>query len=272
VGIVAGVCQEMGLAEYVDAVAGPSQQHVSVGTATVAMILNGLGFSNRRLYLVPPFFATKPVEHLRGPGITAALLLHDDCLGRALDWLSAQDPTTLFAGIARQARPRLGRSARHIHVDTTAFAVSGEYAAEPAAEQTGEEAEQDDAHLIAVPDGWGLSDEGESGIFCPGFEHDGFGICFLSRILSRGLRRGLPTCDTENSASRLASERCPRASRVGMASPNAINAIGRALTFPFASASNERSHRVGKRGVRVCACRLPVASTMTTALRFVAAR
>ena len=83
-GIVAGICREIGLAEYLDALAGPGQQQVSVGTATVAMILNGLGFSNRRLYLVSQFFATKPVEHLLGPGITADQL-HDDCLGRTLD-------------------------------------------------------------------------------------------------------------------------------------------------------------------------------------------
>ena len=63
---MAGVCQEIGLAAYLDGVAGPSEQQVSVGTATVAMILNGLGFSNRRLYLVSQFFATKPVEHLLG--------------------------------------------------------------------------------------------------------------------------------------------------------------------------------------------------------------
>src|SRR5262245_42756556 len=48
-GIVAGICREIGLAEYLDGRAGPSQQQVSVGTATMAMILNGLGFSNRRL-------------------------------------------------------------------------------------------------------------------------------------------------------------------------------------------------------------------------------
>ena len=58
-GIVAGICREIGLAEYLDALAGPTQQQVSVGTATVAMILNGLGFSNRRLYLVAQFFATR---------------------------------------------------------------------------------------------------------------------------------------------------------------------------------------------------------------------
>jgi transposase len=140
-GIVAGVCQEIGVAAYLDAVAGPTQQQVRVGVATVAMILNGLGFSNRRLYLVSPFFATKPVEHLLGPGITAELL-HDDCLGRTLDWLYAQDPTTLFAGIARPARQRFGLAARQIQVDTTSFSVSGDYAAE--------EGEETAEHLIAV--------------------------------------------------------------------------------------------------------------------------
>jgi hypothetical protein len=34
-GIVAGVCQEIGLAAYLDALAGPSQQQVSVGTAAL---------------------------------------------------------------------------------------------------------------------------------------------------------------------------------------------------------------------------------------------
>lgn len=49
-GVVAGVCQEIGLASYLDRLAGETNHHVSMGTATVAMILNGLGFSNRRLY------------------------------------------------------------------------------------------------------------------------------------------------------------------------------------------------------------------------------
>jgi Domain of unknown function (DUF4277) len=57
-GIVAGICREIRLAEYLDALDGLSQQQVSVGTATVAMILNGLGFNNRLFYLVSQFFAT----------------------------------------------------------------------------------------------------------------------------------------------------------------------------------------------------------------------
>lgn len=126
-GIVAGVCREIGLADSLDARDTHSHERVGVGTATVAMILNGLGFSNRRLYLVPQFFATKAVERLLGPGITAEDL-NDDCLGRALDWLYAHDPTTLFAEIALRARRAFGISARQVHVDMTSFPVTGEYA------------------------------------------------------------------------------------------------------------------------------------------------
>src|SRR5215470_9198968 len=70
-GIVAEVCREIGVADWLDAQDPDNRQYVSVGTATVALVLNGLGFSNRRLYLVPQFFADKPVEHLLGPGILA---------------------------------------------------------------------------------------------------------------------------------------------------------------------------------------------------------
>jgi len=125
-GIVAGVCREAGIAEWLDKLAGESRRDVSIGTATVAMILNGLGFSNRQLYLVPQYFENKPVEHLLGEGITADML-NDDCLGRTLDWIYEHDVTTLFAGIAYQARQRFGIKAQYLHVDTTSFSVSGEY-------------------------------------------------------------------------------------------------------------------------------------------------
>ncbi len=144
-GIVAGVCEEIGLAAYIDRRAGETKHYVSMGTATVAMILNGLGFSNRRLYLVPQFFANKPVEHLLGPGIEAADL-NDDCLDRTLDWLYAHDPTQLFAGIATQARKIFGVSARHVHVDTTSFAVSGSYETD--------EQQESEASVIAITYGY----------------------------------------------------------------------------------------------------------------------
>jgi transposase len=126
-GIVAGVCQEAGIAEWLDKQAGENRRSVSVGKATVAMVLNGLGFSNRQLYLVPQYFENKAVEHLLGEGITADML-NDDCLGRTLDWLYEHDVTTLFAGLALQARCRFGIAADHLHIDTTSFSVRGDYA------------------------------------------------------------------------------------------------------------------------------------------------
>jgi transposase len=125
-GIVAGVCREMGMVEWLDQVAGEQRRVVSIGTAIMAMVLNGLGFSNRQLYLVPQFFENKPVEHLLGKGITADML-NDDCLGRTLDWIYDHDPTVLFAGLAQRARQLFGISAKYLHVDTTSFSVSGAY-------------------------------------------------------------------------------------------------------------------------------------------------
>jgi transposase len=143
-GIVAGVCEEIGLVAWLDAQDTHSHERVSVGAATLAMVLNGVGFSNRQLYLVPQFFADKPVETLLGPGISATDL-NDDCLGRTLDWLYAHDPTILFAGIATQARKIFGIEARQVHVDTTSFSVSGEYVPE---------AEDGDATTIAITYGY----------------------------------------------------------------------------------------------------------------------
>jgi transposase len=143
-GILAGVCQEIELVAWLDAQERGNRQQVSVGTATVAMILNGLGFSNRQLYLVPQFFANKPIEYLLGPGVTAEML-NDDCLGRTLDWLYAHDLTKLFARIASRARQIFGIKAQQIHVDTTSFSVSGEY--------TGAQ-EGEDATVIAITYGY----------------------------------------------------------------------------------------------------------------------
>jgi len=93
------------------------------------MVLNGLGFSNRRLYLVPQFFESKSVEHLLVcPGIKAADL-NDDYLGRTLDWLYAHDVTRLFAHIAVRARRAFGIEPSRVHVDTSSFSVNGRYEA-----------------------------------------------------------------------------------------------------------------------------------------------
>ena len=130
---------------YFDRLDDQVHARVSLGQAVLAMVLNRLGFSNRRLYLVPQFFEHKPIERLIGPRITPADL-NDDCLGRALDWLTAHDLTALFAGLVYQARRRFAVEAAVVHVDSTSFSVEGAY--------EGEEGEDSNETLIRITYGY----------------------------------------------------------------------------------------------------------------------
>lgn len=130
-GLVAAMCDELEIAPLIDqAIAQDFDERiVSVGQAVKAMILNGLGFVNKRLYLVPQFFETKPTEWLIGPGIHPEHL-NDDTLGRALDSLYEYGVSALFRDIAAHAALQLGLRPRFGHVDTTSFHLHGQYNSE----------------------------------------------------------------------------------------------------------------------------------------------
>ncbi|NEX23075.1 IS1634 family transposase, partial [Thiorhodococcus mannitoliphagus] len=127
-GLVAGMYDELGLGELIDQVLVQDEdsRNVSLGQAVKAMVLNGLGFTQRALYLTPLFFKDKPVERLLGPGITTEHL-NDDVLGRALDWIYADDPTRLYAQLAARAVQRLGLACRFGHLDASSFHADGQY-------------------------------------------------------------------------------------------------------------------------------------------------
>lgn len=130
-GIVAGVCDEIGLVEVIDAQIGERGRKVSVGQAVKAMILNGLGFVSRPLYLTPEFFHNKPVDLLVGESIEAEDL-NDDCLGRALDALFKQGVTEVFAVVSAKALQVFGIQTKYAHLDSTSFGLHGTYDSEEA--------------------------------------------------------------------------------------------------------------------------------------------
>jgi transposase len=69
-GIIAGICDEMGLVEQINKRLGTHlQEIISPGQVVKAMILNGLGFVSAPLYLFEKFFVGKATEHLLGEGI-----------------------------------------------------------------------------------------------------------------------------------------------------------------------------------------------------------
>jgi transposase len=127
-GLVSGMYEELGIGEVIDRVVPQEREKriVSVGQAVKAMVLNGLGFVNQRLYLVPHFFQDKPTERLIGVGICPEHL-NDDVTGRALEALYEHDVTSVYALVSVEAVKRLGLKPQLGHLDTTSFHVDGRY-------------------------------------------------------------------------------------------------------------------------------------------------
>src|SRR5919204_154239 len=130
-GLVAGLFDALGITEVIDRATkqDPEMRIVTAGHAVKAMVLNGLGFINQQLYLVPHFFQNKPISRLIAPGIQASHL-NDDTLGRALDTLYAVGVTELSSLIAATAAKRLGLTPTFTHLDSTSFHVDGRYNSE----------------------------------------------------------------------------------------------------------------------------------------------
>ena len=128
-GLVAAVAHGLGIVQKVDARLPLSRQKggvVTMGERVLAMMLNGLGFLNDRLYMVSSFFETKPVSRLIAPHVKAEHL-NDDALGRCLDAIHGYGSTKLFSEIAFEIALEKGLLGKNAHLDTTSISVIGEY-------------------------------------------------------------------------------------------------------------------------------------------------
>ncbi len=125
-GIVAGICEQIGLIDQIDARVANTGRTVSVGQAVQAMVINGLGFVGRPLYLTPEFYRSKPIDLLIGEGIEADDL-NSDSLGKALDQLYQAGISEIFAAVSAHALRVFGIQVRFAHLDTTAFSLQGAY-------------------------------------------------------------------------------------------------------------------------------------------------
>jgi transposase len=125
-GIIAGVCKEVRLAELIDQQIENGDRKVSVGEAVVAMVLNAMGFTGRPLYLTPRFYESRPVGTLVREGLSSDDF-HDYSLGTALDSLYEHGITEVFFSVASQILKAQGIETRFAHLDSTSFSVYGEY-------------------------------------------------------------------------------------------------------------------------------------------------
>jgi transposase len=128
-GLVADKIDSLNIIELIDNRLPISEAYgakVSHGERVAAMIMNGLGFIDSRLYLFPEFLSDKPLDRLFNRHVQPEWF-NDDASGRCLDEISAYGTTKLFTELSLtigQARGLLGKST---HIDTTTLSLFGDF-------------------------------------------------------------------------------------------------------------------------------------------------
>jgi transposase len=126
-GIVSAMCDEIDLVNTIDRLIPPDPKAVlATGESIKLMVINGLGFTSRPLYLEAQFYEGKPIERLLGRQCES-VEISDDRLGKALDRCYDLGCDTLFASIALKAAIKYNVDRTFRHLDTTSMEVDGEY-------------------------------------------------------------------------------------------------------------------------------------------------
>ncbi len=129
-GLVAATIDKLGIVREIDKHLPMTQgAKTTHGQRAMAMILNGLGFMDDRLYLFPKFLENKPVARLFGQDLNANDF-NDDALGRFLDAVHAYGENKLFSEIAFPMALKYKLLSKSAHFDTTTLTVYGDYAEE----------------------------------------------------------------------------------------------------------------------------------------------
>jgi transposase len=126
-GLIAGICDTLGICEYIDRCIPKNRKpKVSHGVAIMALLLNCLGFTERRLYIMPEFFEDIAIKRLLGHNIEKEQL-NQYLFGEALDAVAEYGPTKLFSGIVLEMIDKIDLGILRLHYDTTSVSVNGEY-------------------------------------------------------------------------------------------------------------------------------------------------
>ena len=126
-GVVMGVIKDLEVIEQINQRLNVyADENRSVGERVAAMIINGLGFTDQPLSLLPEFFEELPLEELFGKKCTAEDFDRFS-LSRALDRVYNYGEDKLFAEVAAHACKKAGVDTSCQSFDTTSFSCSGEY-------------------------------------------------------------------------------------------------------------------------------------------------
>jgi len=99
---------------------------ITFGERVAAMIYNGLGFIDTRLYMFPEFLNKKPIARLFGREINPNWF-NDDALGRCLDGIANYGVTKLYTELSLAIGIKKGLLGKSAHFDTSTLQLYGEY-------------------------------------------------------------------------------------------------------------------------------------------------
>ena len=153
-GLVAGVIKQLNLVEIIDKRLGiEADEKISTGEAVAGMILNGLGFANRPLTLMPEFFENKSLDLFFRPEVEAEHFNRFK-LGRALDKVHAYGADLLFSELATLGCQAEGIDLRFRSLDTTTFSLTGQYLPESDGDGKGRERPVSPIEAITIRHGY----------------------------------------------------------------------------------------------------------------------
>lgn len=126
-GIIAGLIDEIGIVKIINNKLGIDiREKISAGTVVKSILINGLGFVSRPLYLFSQFFEDKAIEKLLGDGIKSDYL-NDDKIGRVMDELYKSGLNDLFLEVILEVIKKFKIEIKSCHLDATSFHLDGEY-------------------------------------------------------------------------------------------------------------------------------------------------
>lgn len=133
-GLVAATIKELGLIEKINKRLPLHREKggkISHGHRSAAMLLNGLGYTTRTLYLSPHFFSDKPLDVLLGIEDIGYEDFNDDMLGRSLDEIASYGATKLFSELMYEVCSEQGLWKGNYNLDSTSLSLYGEYEGYP---------------------------------------------------------------------------------------------------------------------------------------------
>ncbi len=127
-GLVAALIDKLGLVKKINSLLPKNSKphNLTHGQVVKALIMAGLGFYRRPLYLMKDFFRGKPVDLLIGPGITGDMFTDSVC-GRTLDAIYAYGVENFFYSLISLIDRDFDIFNKFIKLDTTSFLFHGKY-------------------------------------------------------------------------------------------------------------------------------------------------